>query len=173
MKIIFLDIDGVLNNEEDIVYLHESNGGWENEDFKRIRSEAAFGSGTPFSKRNLNNLKHLVETTNAKIVLTSTWRTSKDSCNCFLKALDSIGIKDKCIARTKDAYYNSEWGRGREITEWLEEHQEKQVESYVILDDDADMNWGTCMEHFIHVNGQVGLTCRDRMIAIDILNKTN
>lgn len=173
MKIVFLDIDGVLNNEEDIVYLHEINGGWENKDFKKIRNEEAFGSGTPFSKRNLNNLKYLIEETNAKIILTSTWRGSKESTDCFLKALDSIGIKDKYIGKTKMKYWDSNWGRGREITEWLEENKDKEVETYIIIDDDTDMHWEDCMEHFIHINGQVGLTHRDRQQAIDMLNQND
>ena len=44
------------------------------------------------------------------------------------------------------------------------------MESYVILDDDADMNWKDCMKHFVHINGQVGLTHRDRIQAKEILN---
>ena len=67
-------------------------------------------------------------------------------------------------------YYDSDWGRGREITEWLEKHATGEY-NYAILDDDCDMNWGNCMEHFIHINGQVGLTYRDRYKAIEILNK--
>jgi hypothetical protein len=33
------------------------------------------------------------------------------------------------------------------------------------------MHWGKCMEHFVHINGQIGLTHRDRCKAADMLNK--
>ena len=43
-------------------------------------------------------------------------------------------------------------------------------ESFVILDDDSDM-LPEQMNNFIHVDGQVGLTDRDVLTAIEILNR--
>lgn len=52
MKIIFLDIDGVLN----------------------VFGKSHDQYGKTFHKHFENNLKYIIEQTNAKIVLSSTWR---------------------------------------------------------------------------------------------------
>ncbi len=166
-KYLFVDIDGVLNNEEDIVFLHETT---EKEDRSEEYTRRGFGISTPFSDRNVNNLKHILEETGADVVLSSTWRRSEDGREAFQSLLESIGYFHRFMGCTPVKYYDSDWGRGREITEWLEKHATGEY-NYAILDDDCDMNWGNCMEHFIHINGQVGLTYRDRYKAIEILNK--
>lgn len=166
LKLIFIDVDGVLNNEENIVYLYETTP---KEDREKIILERGFGRHPAFSKRNLNNLKYIINSTDAYLVLSSTWRLSQAGINSFIKAIESIGIERKrYLGHTPSLYHNPNWGRGREIYTWLEKNNYKK-NPYVIIDDDSDMNFKNCMEHFVKVNGTYGLSIVDRQKAISIL----
>ena len=109
MKIVFLDIDGVLNCSDD---------------FKRIKHT----DGLCLSPQKLNRLRRILRETGAKIVLSSTWRRHEDAMD-FLNA-NGIHWIDKTPASFSGM-------RGREVSEWLNKHG-SEVESYVILDDNDD-----------------------------------
>lgn len=67
----------------------------------------------PFNPRSLKNLRKIVDKTNAKIVLTSSWRLS-EACTIVLEArLIEYGMK--IFSKTNRLDGN----RGKEITEWL------------------------------------------------------
>lgn len=123
MKIIFLDIDGVLN-----VY------GQGHDQYGRI-----------FHKHFEDNLRHIVEQTGAKIVISSTWRFAglekmkqmwKDR-NLSGEVIDVTIDCYQLIGEGKFEHYD-EVERGHEIQEWLDKHQ-TEVTHYVIIDDDNDM----------------------------------
>lgn len=81
MKYIFLDVDGVLNNKKHFKKLHDKYGG-------RFCCQ-----NMPFNPRSLRNLRRIVDTTGAQLVLSSSWRTS-DLCMTVLKArLMEYGMK--------------------------------------------------------------------------------
>jgi len=111
MKIIFLDIDGVLNViPED----HDQFGG-------------------TFHKNFVENLRAIVEKTGAKIVITSTWRhggrqTMKDMWQYRDLPGEMFDITP---------YLGHDVQRGEEIKHWLAIHPD--VDGYVIIDDDRDM----------------------------------
>lgn len=122
MKVIFLDIDGVLNSH---------------------RSAKALG-GMPFPGRSKDRdwhlfdpvavglLRKVCEETGAVCVLSSSWRMGMDSRE--MKDLsECLGVT--IIGATKDTSYNEP--RGEQIAEWLERHPE--VTRYAIIDDDGDM----------------------------------
>lgn len=117
MKIIFLDIDGVLN------YLG-----------CKARVKSCLG----IEDEKLALLKQLVDTTGAKIVLVSTWKT--DWNNGPIEDLNPYGqylvtrfneyglsIFDK----TEDDVEH----RGKGIKEWLAKHSD--IESFCIIDDEC------------------------------------
>lgn len=155
MKIIFLDIDGVLN-----VIPHEYDQ-----------------YGSLFHKQFENNLRNIIEKTDAKIVISSTWR--KSGLHVMKSMWMHRGLAGEIIDCTPQIYYNhNKVVRGHEIQEWL--NKNPQVTSYVILDDDKDMltyqleNFVLCAENLNHddcVDLGYGLTKKCAEKAILILNK--
>lgn len=124
MKVIFLDIDGVLNSLRSCIGL----GGYSNPGcFSR-------GESPRFDPVAVGLLRRLVERTGAQIVVSSTWRASCLENDNLKRALATwYGWENApIIGRTKLGGGR----RGPQIQEWLDAHQ---VENYVILDDDADM----------------------------------
>lgn len=123
MKIIFLDIDGVLN----------------------VIGQGHDQYGQIFHKEFVENLRYIIEQTNAKIVLSSTWR---------FKGIDVIkqmwidrNLPGEVIDITIDSFDLIEEGlfsdfdevkRGNEIQRWIDDNIYN-IESYVIIDDDTDM----------------------------------
>jgi hypothetical protein len=121
MKVIFLDIDGVMitRNSVKYQYLHHPED-------ENIR----------FSRRAVKNLNFLINETGAKIVISSTWRllyTIEELDGKFKEQ----GIKGEIISATSIAQFSTEEDtpRGQKIAEWLALNPGTQ--SYVIIDDDA------------------------------------
>lgn len=128
-KVIFLDIDGVLNSEvsyeagsyrecktfDDSVENHVRKNFW----------------AKMISERHLNLLNTIVDETGATVVLTSTWRKghSIEGINTLMQAR---GAKFKV-----EAYTEVLGGlRGNEIKKFIDDNN---VGLYCILDDDNDM----------------------------------
>ena len=128
MKVIFLDVDGVLNSEVSREQERNNFDNW-------MEHEV--------SEMHVNNLKKIVDATGAQIVLSSSWRfdhpkaTGRDFiADPLMKVLDrklkAAGLD--IIDVTPDLRGKI---RGAEIQDWLDRHSE--VERFVILDDDTDM----------------------------------
>ena len=113
MNIIFLDVDGVLNSIE---YLTEKYNS-----LKRILKQEEM-----LDTACIKNLKEIVDKTNSKIVITSSWKI------CDLDILNKVFSKYdlKIYGITKN--YGDK--RGKEIREWLSIN--KDVCNYIIIDDD-------------------------------------
>jgi hypothetical protein len=151
MKVIFLDIDGVLN----------------------VIPQGRDQYGSIFHPQFEDNLQYLIEQTKANIVISSTWRYSG------LKVMQNMwrdrGLPGNIINITP-IHFNSRY-RGEEIDAWLKENQ---VDNYVIIDDDNDMlpeqmlnfvqTYGN-HEHTDAVDFGYGLTKECTLKAIGILNK--
>ena len=135
MRVIFLDIDGVLNSEAHALKLEKSKGA------NRISTEKS-----KIDREAVSLLNRLVEVTGAKIVVSSTWRKLFDTDE-LQRILCEHGLVGEIVGKTPDGYKDPEvqetFGhgtrilRGHEIEFWLREHPE--VERFVILDDDSDM----------------------------------
>ena len=121
MKVIFLDIDGVLVTRNSIKYQYLN-----------------FPDDTNihFSKKAVINLNKLIRLTKAKIVISSTWRLFHS-----LEKLQSIfeeqKIKGEIISTTsvEKASIEEDIPRGQKIADWLSENTN--IEKYVIIDDDV------------------------------------
>jgi len=116
-NIIFLDIDGVLVTEEHIRSLGQCNV------FNQMFQTMKF---TPSCVGNLNDA---VSQTSAQIVVSSTWRMSRDAID-LAEIFESEGLKVTVIGKTGVGKT-----RGEEIQAWLNQHDEC---NFVIVDDDTE-----------------------------------
>lgn len=117
MKIIFLDIDGVLNSDK--FYAEHS----------KIMQESGYPDNYPYTEfdyRAVNRLNRIVSETGCNIVLSSSWRTD-DNVRDILNKI-GINIYDKTP-------YLGNVLRGQEIQRWIDEHPDIVIEDYIILDD--------------------------------------
>jgi hypothetical protein len=166
-KLVFLDIDGVLNSE--IFYREKS----QSERYKEV--------GLPLcdiDPRGIKELNKIVQETGAKIVISSTWRKG-ETIESIQKILDSAGFKGKVIGLTPVLQYKGSSQtvpRGCEIHHWLGKYRDKlelpwnKIVKYVIIDDDSDMLWWQRENMFI-VDGYCGLTINSAYKIINFLNR--
>lgn len=152
MKVIFLDFDGVLNC------------------IGTVFSADNIEKSVQLSRERVGILNEIVKQTNAKIVISSSWRIGSSietletylecfGLNCYDENMDKL-----VIDKTPNLLSGF---RGREIDNWLSEHSE--VEQYVILDDDCDM-LPSQFNNFVNTKFYSGLTYLDAELAIAILN---
>lgn len=173
MKVLFLDVDGVMNCHE-----------WD----ERVRC----GTWHPDKVQLLNMV---LEETGAKIVMSSAWRYLVYRGEMNLVGLEwlmrshgvlegrLIGITPNDSPATSIRYkgdrdsYPVESLRGVHIKMWLM-HEEKNVvkrpegpvESYAVVDD-LDLSISACGHPFVQTDGEVGLSAYNAFRLIQLLNK--
>ena len=126
--------------------------------------------GQVFDPRCVAWLDHIVETTGAKIVVSSTWRMS--GLQVMKEMWQMRDLPGEVIDITPlqtdpelvERYYDPKADRGYEIQEWIDNHSE--LEGYVILDDDSDM---LSYQHFVQCNGRLGINYEVAKKAIELL----
>ena len=153
MKAIFLDIDGVLNNILHIVLLADKILGKEQylQLFRACKE-------TPFDYRSCKLMQQLISETNAKVILSSTWRLGKYRTELIQKYA-GIKVDDKTpVLNTK---------RGEEIKCYLKEHPE--ITHYVIIDDDLDF-LDEQKKNLCHVDRNSGFSEKNYKKCLEILN---
>lgn len=166
--IIFLDIDGVLN----------------------VIPQGRDEFGSRFHQHFMDNLKLIVDATDAVIVISSSWR--HDGLKTMQEMWVTRGIAGEVIdtTPTHSSKYLSEPNycnlpfherleRGFEIQDWLDKNSDK-VKNYLVLDDDCDflesqmdcfVQTSENYDHTDHVEGY-GLTKECTAKAISILTGT-
>lgn len=157
MKVIFLDIDGVLNHEQFYIKRAESAKTGTNEFQSYPLSQ--------FDPESVANLNYITEQTGAKLIISSSWRFDSDIKDIFKK----VGITAPVYGITPSL--REKYGylcRGKEIDLYLSRHPE--ITRYVILDDDSDMEPHQ-MPYFIQTDAYSdGLNKDLSEKAISILN---
>lgn len=149
-KVIFLDIDGVLNDEE---------------------TNATTPSGhVGIRDKKVKLLKKIVEATDAKVVISSDWRLCDHAIDKDYKYLRN---KLKYVGNIEiyGTTPNINWQhRGAEIRRWLQDNPT--VKDYVILDDIEfnDFYPKDFYKHVVITDFYYGLTEEDVDEAIHILN---
>ena len=131
MKVIFVDCDGVLNKASDFETYMDGT-----DNYFRL------------NRKLVDRLLKIVKDTDAKLVLSTSWR----------KLHGSIEFLNKCGLEFIDQTVNfSDKGskRGFEIQDWLDAHPEVTV--YAILDDDSDMLLSQ-RENFFQTEFEYGLS---------------
>ena len=177
MRLIFLDIDGVLNDDD---------------------TEDRFNKFIGIDPKYVNNLKTLYDTSNeeetTRVVISSSWRMEKikkdsiadGSFEYLLKRLNEVGIEVIGITPQNEL---SSWYRGREIQEYMDifykqgisglyPPQEEPISTFVILDDE-DFEFSECgfeknlvLTCFYHEDGsfdEAGLNGKSVERALKIL----
>lgn len=162
MKIIFLDIDGVLNT------------GRYRKILKKTEHMSSDDSQFFFDPITMRNLSELVSKNDAKIVISSTWRYDRDKkddiyWNMLMGNLRQFNLEDKVIGVTPDLreQYNTIRCRGYEIKEWLDTTKEI-IDGFVIIDDDDNMT--PFMDKLAYCDEFYGLNDETKSIAHKILN---
>lgn len=154
MRVIFLDVDGVLNSP----------------DFQ-IRRFVRGQGRRPIDPVCVEHLNALTARTKARIVVSSVWR--KMGLPAIRGVLRSHGVTAPIVSTTPDLTYQSRRSglyvaveRGAEIQAWLDATRFA-VESYVILDDDADM--AHLLPRLVQTDYRTGLTASDADRAQELL----
>lgn len=148
MKVIFLDIDGVLNNANT----------------KDRTPDKFIGIEDIFVKR----LVDIVRSTKAKVVLSSSWRTMKEDEPDYIYMIDKL--KSKGIElygyTTKEG-----WNRAEQIKNWLSDKPE--VDNFIILDDEFELEFAESgyTDNLVKTEYAIGLTEEKKQEAINKLSK--
>ena len=144
MKVIFLDVDGVLNSDE---YFEKTKGLNLQEIYQDIDVE------------KIKLLKKAVDETGAKVVLTSSWRYTKNAIK--LKEL----LKEYEIFVDTTPFIENK--RGLEIKKWLLDNQN--VDDFVILDDEIfDSLDEDLLEKLIKISDGNGYNFGEGLLEKDI-----
>lgn len=168
MKIIFLDIDGVLNNE--LWYKERSKLSKAGELKNQTEKEYDLSNLDP---ENVAILSGLIVETGAKVVISSTWRKGH-KLEYLQELLEEKGFCGEIVGYTPVFHYtcNGKFKgnapRGLEIQQWLKEHGEE-VTNYIILDDDSDMLYNQRDKYF-QIDPYCGITVNNAYRAKRFLN---
>lgn len=157
IKVIFLDIDGVLNGD---------NG------------SPLFSEGWPISHLETNLIEKINQIVEAldqiseiktKIVISSSWRV-RFTLPEMIEMLQTKGLRVEIIGVTPRLFpkkMSLPVERGQEIKAWLQDIKEYQVNKFVILDDESDMM--DLKNFLIKTNYKTGITDADVNKAINML----
>lgn len=154
-KVIFLDIDGVLNCNKTV---------------RMLDNTYMF-----VDARKILRLRNIIERTGAKLVLSSSWRYGAGKYSLPHDAMAYLKLREE-FRRLRCPLWEDMTpiipvvNREVEIKAWLDEHPE--VTNFVILDD----YWQELMEYYKHLvicDEAVGLTKERAEEAIRILNEEN
>ena len=129
MKVLFLDVDGVLNRRSLLTV--------EADTFALCPKACA-------------RLQVLIARTGAKIVLSSSWRSSEQ----HIAYLHKFSVLDEAHEDWQTKKARDEQTRGDEIAEWLSRHPE--VIRYAIVDDTDDF-LPKQRRYFVHTSYDEGL----------------
>lgn len=158
-KFIFLDLDGVLNSN--LYYCEKHHNERYAEAMAQYPAELALGVSM-IDPVAVDNLNKILDATDAKIVVSSSWRHDPYLPDIF----KAVGIKASIFDVTP---YTKSRIRGEEVQAWLDKQTEPYT--YVILDDDSDM-LESQLPYFVQTNWmERGLSSDNAEQAIKILNE--
>jgi len=160
MKIIFLDIDGVLNNDKFLKRLRHSTH------IDYTTDKVSYGSAM-IDKYAVKRLQQIVSATDAKIVISSSWREIF-SIHEIIEMLDgklrNLGI-EPALDFAGTTQINSTTRRNQ-IGSWLNDADG--VEAFIILEDCEKMY--ELEKNTIRTSAKTGLTDLDVERAIKLLS---
>jgi len=157
MKVIFLDMDGVINSADYLLRRRKDKIRKKKIKTKENRCIRMI------DEKAVKLLNEIIEATDAKIVISSTWRI-QNSTEMIQSYLNKRGFKGEVISQTPRFPFKD---RGDEIERWLKTHDS--VESFIILDDSSDM--GPMMDRLIRTTWATGLQQKHVEQAIKMLSE--
>ena len=156
-KVIFIDIDGVLNSE--------------------INQDLNFKQGRWFSHNLILDpeamlcLKEIIDQTGAELILSSTWRYPDEDGSFASKENFINQLSSYDLSLSGETPQLPEYDRAAEISEYLDEHMD--IGHFVVIDDDIDLLKNEEIKpHILHTNHQFGLVKSEIAEAVSILNKS-
>lgn len=145
IKVIFLDIDGVLNTTRSCI---------------ANRGDGATGINVrEFDPVGAGMIRSLCIKYDTRIVISSTWRqsglnkTGADISTLLYREMNESGLLPLLHKDWKTPSLQNRW-RGEEINAWLKEHPE--ILKYAIIDDDNDFQ-PEQREFFVRTKAEDGL----------------
>ncbi|KAG7355977.1 hypothetical protein IV203_000663 [Nitzschia inconspicua] len=155
LKILFLDIDGVL---------------------LPFPKKVDHDNDALFPQSTVQALQHLLKETGAELVLSSTWRVRPDFVHDIIVCLQEYGVEIQRFLDITDPNMHSE--RQWEIAKWLTDHQQSgstivwlALDDENLLDGDANQRFRKVFEgHVVQTKSDVGLTMEDAIRGVDLLN---
>jgi hypothetical protein len=154
MKLIFLDIDGVLNSTE--YFEREGKAHVDGFDYPSVRWWAA--SIDPHTIRRLNRL---IRDTGADVIISSSWRSGL-RMEYLQEVLETRGFRGRIIGETP------QFDDRPRCDEIVSSVMNLKPEAYVVFDDDEDAE---VPGKFVRTSELVGLTDADVAAAKKILGE--
>lgn len=143
MKVIFLDIDGVLNNYDSLQ------------------------NGVQLHSDLVRRVSHVCQHTSAEIVISSTWR-HLHPLGVLANMLWVTGlVYGRVIGKTPSCRNGF---RGNEIEKYLCYNRHFQIDQYAILDDNSDFH-NYQKPYFVQTHIEQGITDDDVVKLMDILGR--
>ena len=134
MKVIFLDIDGVLNSIQ-----------FSKKRYEKYKKTGKWDIAIDDSKVKM--LKEIIDKSGGpdevKVVLSSSWRKHFSEVNGKMFPKDDTGEDCRYAFSKHDIVLYSRTGsskdgnRGKEITEWMDSHSNLNITHYVVIDDET------------------------------------
>lgn len=144
MKVIFLDVDGVLNSDEYI---------------DRAKKSDLQGIERDIDVEKIKLLKKAINETGAKVVLSSSWRYTKN-----VKYLKELLARYGIFVDSTPFIQNE---RGLEIRQWLSEN--RGVEDFIILDDEIFESYDEeLMKKLVKISNRNGYSLGEGLRQDDI-----
>ena len=161
MKVLFLDIDGVLN----CVYPTPSDDNeWVDLD------EWRYG----LNPQLVSRLRFVISNTGCKIVISSSWRHHTNYAP-YQPDRNWRDVLAEKLQKTREEVFAGETGydkegrRGIEILQWLSEHS---VDAYCVVDDETlDIEPYINKDKIVKTDMKYGLTVENARCIINMLNK--
>lgn len=163
-KVIFLDIDGVLNTK------------WLYTQMDKNTPRDKYGYA--FDPNAVANLKRIIDETGAEIVISSSWKSfgltelidmwQERNLPGLIIGITPNSVSDELLLHADLDNMEIFHIRGEEIKEWLLRHG-KEVSNYVIIDD-VDNMLPEQQNHFVQTNPETGITEDIALLAIMTLN---
>jgi hypothetical protein len=137
MRVLFLDVDGVLNTPQ-------TAGAW-----------SRLGWPQALEPALVARAKELADAADAVVVLSSTWRISSAGLAGTVLALEQRGWPDARSRLQHATPCLPGKGRGAEIQAWLAEHADA-ADVVVVLDDDRE-DMGAMLCRLVQTDYELGL----------------
>jgi hypothetical protein len=151
-KIVFLDIDGVLNTPKDAVERFDK--------WKKGEGKSRDEFGQLFCPIAVLHLEYLCYITGADVVVSSTWRKAG-----LARIKEMFAFRNIYINVIDVTPQFRDLPRGEEIADWLRNNE---VNKYVIFDDDTDM-LPEQMPYFVCTDFEDGLNWQRMVKGLKIL----